>query len=198
MALTESKTVRRISSLFSMGSSRDEDSSQKSQASTSGHLRTPSQNPMTGRAENPSPRRHSASGHNPMATDSISRLNPQATIPPPKFDPSLAAPLMPPPPLTTLDPSHPYNQTGSAPNSRPGSRPNSRPQTPTTLAPPGGGLRGSPTPEAKITKRRSWLPGRSRGDASEETQGVFAAWIAGLQHRVMYDVKPLTNGERVS
>jgi hypothetical protein len=133
-----------------------------------------------------------------MAVNPNSNPNPSAPIPPPKVDPRLTAPLRPPPSLPTLDPSQSYNGSSSGHNSGPGSRPNSRPQTPTSLVPPGGGIRGSPTPEAKSTKRRSWLPGRSRAESNDESKGLFTAWIAGLPHKVMYDVNPLVNGERVS
>lgn len=74
-------------------------------------------------------------------------------------------------------------------SSRPGSRANSpnrsRPTTPGRPITPGS--------EGRLTKRRSWFPGRSRGESRSEATNIPMpqAWVASPQDKIPYDLTPL-------
>ena len=92
--------------------------------------------------------------------------------------------------------------------SRPGSRQASRdaslsrPTTPSIMAPMGD---GSPitrplTPGSagqKISKRRSWLPGKSDKGSGGDGKLNPQAWIAGLKEHIAYNTKLLYEGDVV-
>ncbi|EXJ61705.1 hypothetical protein A1O7_02134 [Cladophialophora yegresii CBS 114405] len=118
-------------------------------------------------------------------------------------------PLAPPPRLTESGSVRPPSSHRSGPDSRPTSRNSSihsrdgsrsRPQTPNLLIPPGNthspGLPAT-SPVAKITKKKSWLPGKSDKHKFEDGSTSSKAWIAGIRDHMPYDLAPLSKGERV-
>lgn len=121
-------------------------------------------------------------------------------------------PLAPPPLLTESGAVRPPSSHRSGPDSRPASRNSSphsqphsrnasgsRPQTPSLLIPPvTAGSPGLPaTPPSKITKKKSWLPGKADKHKFEDGPTTSKAWIAGLREFVAYDPTPLILGARV-
>ncbi|OCT49704.1 hypothetical protein CLCR_06655 [Cladophialophora carrionii] len=118
-------------------------------------------------------------------------------------------PLAPPPLLTESGSVRPPSSHRSGTDSRPTSRNSSahsrdgsrsRPQTPNLLIPPGNtGSPGLPatSPVAKITKKKSWLPGKSDKHRFEDGPTSSKAWIAGIRDHMPYDLAPLSKGERV-
>ena len=111
-----------------------------------------------------------------------------------------------PPPLVTATGStcpqsrgspqlRPSSDVWSPPSSREGSR--SRPQTP--AGSPQFTTSRSGTPDsARMSKKKSWLPGKLSKSDVEIVEGEPKAWIAGLQEHVSYDLKPLLQGGKVS
>ena len=53
------------------------------------------------------------------------------------------------------------------------------------------------SPSAKITKKKSWLPGKSDKHKFEDGSRSRKAWIAGIPEHVAYDVNPLVSGSKV-
>jgi hypothetical protein len=118
-------------------------------------------------------------------------------------------PLPPPPLLSVSGPVRPPSSQRSGPDSRPASRNSSahsrdgsrsRPQTPNLMIPPMA--TGSPSlpatpPSARITKKRSWLPGKSDKHRFGDEPGSLKAWIAGIPEHVAYDVAPLIRGGKI-
>ncbi|KIX04496.1 uncharacterized protein Z518_05366 [Rhinocladiella mackenziei CBS 650.93] len=130
-----------------------------------------------------------------------------------EVDPVENLPRLAPPPLLSesgfVRPPSSHRGTDSRPGSRAsspqsqvqsrdGSR--SRPQTPNSLIPPGAatstGQPATPT-SAKITKKKSWLAGKSDKHEFEDGHSHQKAWIAGLREYVAYDLTPLLRGEKV-
>lgn len=214
MAAPLNKSAKKISSLFSLGNSRDDTESILSQSSTSSNGRGSSRDlpplPPTGPGFNaPLPKSASIShnsGHTPKTS-----INFHERMPPPISTAPLS-PLAPPPTLVNYGPPRPASSHGSVRSSRPGSRPGSRagstdgsrsrPSTPTLMAPPGSA--SSPitrvqagSRDSKVPKRHSWLPKRP-GQEGEELGGYEAkAWIAGLREHIPYDLSSVIRGERV-
>lgn len=194
------KPGKRISSLLSIGSSK-EATSPRSSASNSPNIdsqHSPGHGSLDGGRNSERVLRHSASAHN---------LSSRA----PLVDND--APLPPPPSLVTVNqdladssnnPS--YNRPRSAGGNRPGSSGGLRPGSSGGLkvrpGSMGGSRPGSPASDSRQSKRMSWLPGsRSRRSSSEEEKPRMptknSAWVAGLPERYPYDLTPLINGERV-
>ena len=98
-------------------------------------------------------------------------------------------------------PSRPPSRVGLTPTSRPSSRtgltPISTPISPVKhLSRP-----TTPTTEKRLSKRRSWLPGRSKHDSADEGEGAHApphAWELSPNQQRPYDVSPLLNFQKVS
>ena len=98
-------------------------------------------------------------------------------------------------------PSRPASRAGLTPISRPASRvgliPISRPTSPDKhLSRP-----ATPTTEKRLSKKRSWLPGRSKHDSADEGGGAHTtprAWVLSPHQQRTYDVSPLLNFQRVS
>lgn len=82
--------------------------------------------------------------------------------------------------------------TGRSAAIRPGSRPPSRPASPIKSRPQ------TPTKETKLSRRRSWLPGRSKTGVQED-HVVYPsqAWIVMPDENVPYDVSLLANFQKV-
>jgi len=189
----ESKTAKRLSSLFSLGNqdpgvhrppspspSRltqfSRNASPVGQRSSPSHLQHPSPtqrlSPTTSVAHSPSSR----VSHAPEIADVTAN---GLLLPPPLIDPS---------PLRTSSPT--------------GSRPGSRPASPIRpLHPPDSPRRPwTPTTEAGRAKRRSWLPGhRGHGEspATAEAAHGLGAWISGAGGRIPYDLSCLVNAQTV-
>ena len=88
----------------------------------------------------------------------------------------------------------------SRPPSRPPSQPASRPTSPAKLRPPTPTARPlTPTTEAKLAKRKSWMLGKPRktaqdgGDHGSQSQ----AWMVTPKEKTPYDVSELANFHRV-
>lgn len=89
----------------------------------------------------------------------------------------------------------PGSRSKSRPASIAGSRGGSRPASPTK---PFRSL--TPTHEARLSKRRSWLPGRSRPQSRDVGGGMPQAWVVlpGQEEKITYDVSPLADLGRES
>lgn len=187
------KSAKRISSLFSLGSHKDQNSASNSPATSPSYPPADSQNPR--RRSQSRPTRHVST---PNAVFSEPRTLPNNGAPMDRFD---LESLPPPPSLTTVN----HDLASSAPSS-PGGRPQSRgremsrPTSSVGLAIPGSTPQSRPgTP----SKRRSWMPGmpgRSRASSMERRPAppmLPSAWIAGLDQKVVYDLGPLSRGEQV-
>jgi hypothetical protein len=184
------KSAKRISSLFSLGSHKEQNSN-GSQAPPSG-LNSPSDFSQDRRRRSSSrPTRH-------VSTPNALYSSEPRTVPPPEpFD------LPPPPSLLSVN----HDLATSAPSSpidRPGSRGRdmsmSRPSSSAGLAIPGSAPDSRPSTPSK---RRSWMPGmgaRSRAGSMDRRvppSMLPGAWIAGLDQKVVYDMGPLSRGEQV-
>lgn len=188
------KSAKRISSLFSLGSHKDSDSS------------SPQHHPVLSK---PSPDQYKRD-----RCQSVARPTPRH-VSAPQFDSSESRPYMspgaenfsmdlpPPPSLMSIN----QDLAGSAPSSpdRPQSRGRRlslvRPISSAGLFVPGSGPDSRPS--TPTSKRRSWIPGRARA-SSMDTRSmptspppVPSAWIAGLDQKVVYDLGPLARGEQV-
>lgn len=132
----------------------------------------------------------------------------------PNHDPNGTSPALAPPPLLfESGVARPPSSQRSASQSRPGSRASSarseihsqegsrsRPQTPTLLISTTAtdSLSRPATPSAgKISKKKSWVPGKHDRNKLEDGSSPRKAWIAGLREHVPYDLAPLITGQRV-
>ena len=89
----------------------------------------------------------------------------------------------------------------SRPPSRPPSQPASRPASPIKLRPPTPTARPlTPTTEAKLAKRRIWMPGKSRKEGQDGGDHVNSpqAWVVTPREKIPYDVSGLAGFHRVS
>lgn len=185
------KSAKRISSLFSLGSNKDA-SNPPSPRSPSMPKPAPDQVPHDSRPRSSSRPARIVSNPVPNFSQPLS----PSTMNMDQFDDS---PLPPPPSLLTVN----QDLADSAPNSpdlRPQSRgrrlSSSRPSSSAGLGVPGSGTDSRPgTP----SKRRSWMPGRARASSMDvrSSPQLPSAWIAGLEHKVPYDLGPLGRGEQV-
>ena len=207
MATPLNKSARKISTLFSSGTSRDDSDSVLSRSSTSSHLRGSSHDlPGAGSRSNASlPKSASLSkiaGHRAHTS-----INSHTPIMPTPISTAPLSPLPPPPTLVNYGPPRPASSHGSV-RSRPSSRATSRegsrsrPSTPTTIGPPGSA--NSPiartqttSRDTKLSKRHSWLP-KKPGHGPDELGGQEPkAWIAGLREHIPYELSPIFRGEKV-
>ena len=206
MAAPLTRSAKRISSLFSVGTSQDESDSSLSHSGTSSRLRRSSQDmPRTGPSSYaPLPKSASLSNFSGHRTNTS--FNSDVLMPPPTSTAQLS-PLAPPPTLVSYGAPRPASSHGSARStrsSRAGSRDGnrSRPSTPTTKGPPPSA--GSPisraqitSRESKLSKRHSWLP-KNKGQNPEDSKDHEPkAWIAGLREHISYDLLPVFRGEKV-
>lgn len=89
----------------------------------------------------------------------------------------------------------------SRPPSRPPSQPASRPASPIKFRPQTPTARPlTPTTEAKLAKRRSWMPGKLRKAGQDEGDHVHSpqAWMVTPNEKIPYDVSALASFHRVS
>lgn len=196
----ESKTVKRLSSLFSLSA----------------------QDPRVHRPSSPSSTHRSHSSRNtspvgkPLSTSHLQPSSPTRHISPtnsaapspslrishaPELADVTANGLLLPPPLADHPSLRTASPTGSRPGSRAGSGLGSRPASPSRpLDSPDGPLRPlTPTTEARQAKRRSWLPGRSHTDSAGTSEAAHGlrAWISGAGGRIPYDLSRLVNAQPV-
>lgn len=197
MLSAPAKSAKRISSLFSLGSAKDNGSSTSPSASP--RLKTTPDHVGQDRVRsNSRPTRHVSS---PQVLSSETR--PVQQTPGALDDLDLNSPLPPPPSLLAVNQDL-ADTAGNSPDGRPQSRGRSRPSSSGGLAPPGSGpipRPGTPS-ESKASKRRSWMPGRSRASsvdnrANNTNNQMPNAWVAGLDQKVPYDIGPLLRGEPV-
>ncbi|KAL4787444.1 hypothetical protein BJX76DRAFT_318624 [Aspergillus varians] len=182
------KSAKRISSLFSLSSHKDA-ASPSSPRSPSLPKHSPDQIPQDSQRQ------------------SFSRPDGPSTAPVPNFshpaspgsmnDFDLDTPLPPPPSLLAVnqDLADSASNSSDRPQSRGRRMSTSRPASSGGLAIPGGPDSRPGTP----SKRRSWMPGRARAssvDVRPNTQ-LPSAWIAGLEHKILYDMGPLGRGEQI-
>lgn len=174
------KSAKRISSLFSLGS-KDRDS-QNSPVSP-------------GFQETANRRRSSSKPTRHVSTPNAVFSSEPRTMP----DPLDLESLPPPPSLLAVN----HDLASSAPSSPSDARPRSRgrdmsrPSSSVGLAIPGSNPDSRPSTPSK---RRSWMPGRSRASSIDKrplAPQLPAAWIAGLDQKVVYDLSPLSRGEQV-
>ena len=188
----------RLSSLLSLGHSKHDSISSLSPSSSSSNLYDASQEHAFG-----------GSGSAPQVTQSPSKnkLHKNAssgTYTPPPID-TMSMPLAPPPVLSSDGIARPPSSAGhlSRPGSRQASREasRSRPTTPSLLVPSDSAtsLSRPQTPDSKkISKKRSWLPGKLDKTFADTGHHLPQAWIAGLREHVPYDLNSLLDGEKVS
>ena len=193
--------TKRISSLFSIGSSSSERSGASSDTTAARHPNKASRDSSPANlpqlstnipvsASNPDLR----NGHAPTKSASPGRLTPT-------FRPT--TPIEPGNLLSQMDAMKETSQRttspGSRPNSRPasrsGSRAGSRPSSPTKFFRP-----LTPSQEIKLSKRRSWLPGKNRPESHDGAGEMLRAWLLepGQQESIQYDLAPLANLRKVS
>jgi hypothetical protein len=207
MATPLNKSAKKISSLFSLSSSKDDSNSILSEPGASSHLRGASNDYL--KAESTSHATllsKSASNPNLSGHKTNASTDPRGPMPPP-INTAPLSPLAPPPTLVNYGPPRPassHDSVRSRPSSRAASREasRSRPSTPTTMAPPGSAnspiARTQITPrDSKVLKRHSWLPKRPGQGEEEAGSHEPKAWIAGLREHVPYDISPVLSGERV-
>lgn len=186
------KSAKRISSLFSLSSNKDA-TSPSSPRSPSLPRQTPDQQP-------PDTRRRSSSRPARLSSAPVPNFShPGHPASPSPMRENFDEPLPPPPSLLAVN----QDLADSAPNS-PDGRPQSRgrrlsssnrPSSSAGLGVPGGPDSRPGTP----SKRRSWMPGRARASSVDvrSIPQLPGAWIAGLEHKILYDLGPLGRGEQV-
>ena len=188
----------RLSSLFSPGHLKHDSASSLSPSGSSSNLYDVSQDHAFG-----------GSGTSQVtqlpSKNKLNKSTPSGTYTLPPID-TMAEALPPPPVLSEDGIARPPSSAGqlSRPSSRQASREasRSRPTTPSLLLPSDSttSLSRPQTPDSKkVSKRRSWLPGKSDKHFADAGQyNPPQAWIAGLREHVPYDLTPLLNGEKVS
>lgn len=186
------KSAKRISSLFSLGSSKDQNSP--------GSLPSPGFNSSD--ATNDRHRRSSSRPTRHVSTPNAAFSTEPRTMPDTPLDFDLEN-LPPPPSLLSVNhdlaSSAPSSPTTGRPQSR--GREMSRPSSSVGLAIPGSAPDSRPSTPSK---RRSWMPGmaaRSRASSMDKrppAPSLPGAWIAGLDQKVVYDLGPLSRGEQVN
>ncbi len=241
------KSARRISSIFSLGSTSSDKSNSKSNRPPSIHTphdsRTPSPSKLhpthtsTLQPSASSPNlRTPRSGESPRLDPSFDPIYPASAIRGHDLPPGVYKPL--PLPPGSFRGARPHSAASSRPSSPPknfsrpsssnGSRPASpskaflrpmtstsergRPSRPASMVSLTATSRpisptkhlsrpATPISERQTSKRRSWLPGRSKhesAEASGEAQAPPLAWALVPEQQIPYDVSPLLNFQKVS
>jgi hypothetical protein len=177
--------AKRLSAIFSL--SKDDHGTDHSQ-----HSRNPSDSMYNASLAPPrAGRLHKSTS--PTTPSQAEPTFPEPTLP--------ITPLAPPPLLTGDGMFRPPSSAGSG--SRPPSQASvrSRPQTPSFAITPTESnspvLPTTPGSAGKLSKKSSWLPGKSSRNKNGE-QPLSRAWIAGLPDHIPYDLTPLLAGDRVS
>ncbi|KAJ5361849.1 hypothetical protein N7541_002693 [Penicillium brevicompactum] len=178
------KSAKRISSLFSLGSKDRESQS----------------SPISPSFPETEKRRRSSS----RPTRHVSTPNAVFSSEPRTMPSPLDMESLPPPPSLMAVNQDLASSAPSSPVARPQSRGRemSRPSSSAGLAIPGSNPDSRPSTPSK---RRSWMPGmsgmtgRSRASSTDKrpTPMLPAAWIAGLDQKVVYDLTPLSRGDQI-
>lgn len=200
------KSAKRISSLFSLGS-KDHHSSQQQKQQKQQKQQQP---PHLARPPPEQAPAEQSPGIQPRHVSSpafrTSPIDPTRTgsVTPGSIDQfDLDSPLPPPPSLLEVNQDL-ANSTPGSPDSRPRSR--SRAQSGSRPSSPGGlSVRDQSRPGTPTSHRRkSWMPGWPRPGSVDVkpasptlSAGAPAAWIAGLEQKVVYDLDLLSRGEQV-
>ncbi|KAK2836979.1 hypothetical protein FQN49_006528, partial [Arthroderma sp. PD_2] len=188
LAAPSNNPVRRLSSLFSMGSPKPDEkrsSSKSSQATAASRSSSTQSSPLQGQ-------------YNQQEQAHISTLNPRnVSAPVPGENPYQT--YTPPPRLSSLNPdlaspespdAHRRRQSWSDAIPRFGAaRPGSRSSSGLGVS----GVNINPTPAA-VGKARNWAPTKSKMGANSGKR----AWIAGTENDLEYDISNLLAGERVT
>lgn len=134
----------------------------------------------------PMPIRAQSPGGSPGRSRPVSRGNPTDSRPASRGNPFDSRSSSRPPS------SRPQSRPPSLPASRPASPIKLRPQTPTSRP-------LTPTTDAKLAKRRSWMPGKPRkaGQMEEDHANSLQAWIITPNEKIPYDVSGLANFHKV-
>lgn len=184
------KSAKRISSLFSLGSHKDQASPSSPTFNSSDHI------------PNERRRRQSTSRLTRHVSTPTALYSEPRTVPSEGIDRLDLEGLPPPPSLSQVNNDFSSSAPTSPVDSRPKSRGRdfSRPSSSAGLAIPRTNTDSRPgTP----SKRRSWMPGRSRANSVEKRASMMpmpqlpGAWIAGLDQKIVYDLGPLSRGEQV-
>lgn len=198
MATAADKPSRRISSIFSLGSNSSGKSGASSNTSTSLHPNEASRNASPAKLPQLSTEiRESASTPDLRSGDAPTSTSASPGRLTPTFRPisaSEAGILLSPVDSMRQSPQR-TGSPGSRSNSRPASGAGSRPSSPTKFFRP-----LTPTQETKLSKRRSWLPGRSRPESHDGGGTIPQAWLVepGQKENIRYDLAPLANLRKVS
>ncbi|KMU72189.1 hypothetical protein CISG_00498 [Coccidioides immitis RMSCC 3703] len=195
------KSAKRLSSLFSLGSSKEpkQDKHQARTHAASGSLSSQSAKSVDhASASSQRTIRHAASVQNFQDSQTVIPAPRNVSAPLPVADPHRDSLLMPPPSLAVVN-SDVAAESSSNENHRRrqswgGSIPGlGRPRSGTGTRP------SNLNTESRPSKGRSWVPGRS-GRGSEvvtDSRPMMRAWIAGTHHEMPYDVDKLVAGERI-
>ena len=146
----------------------------------------------------PMPMRAQSPGGSRDSSRPVSRGNPLDSRPASRGNPFDSRPASPGNPFDNRPASRP--PSGRSP-SRPPSQPASRPASPIRLRPQTPTARPlTPTTEAKLAKRRSWMPGKLRKREQDEGDHVNnpQAWMVAPNEKIPYDVSGLANFQKVS
>ena len=184
------KPGRRLSSLFSLGSSKDP-------APVAGHPRTHSHSQSsehlpsdkTWRKQRPA-LHHSASAQH-LSARPVTAAPGNGASPEPRTNGFLTPPssqaLLRPEAAASSDDAHGHARPSSVGISG----------MPTGFVWPGVGARTSY--ESRSVKGRSWVPGKSRGNSADLTypKTTMRAWVAGAGFAIPYELAPLLAGGRV-
>lgn len=200
MATSPNKPSKRMSSLFSIGSTSSERSGASSNTSESLHPNKASRDSSPANLPQLSTDLR-VSASNP---DLRNERTPTKSASPGRLTPTLrpTTPIEPGNLLSQMDPVRdssqrsmsPGGRPNSGPASRPGSRANSRTSSPTKFFRP-----LTPSQETKLSKRRSWLPGKTRPESHDGVGEMLRAWLLDpdQQESIKYDLAPLANFRRV-
>lgn len=200
MLSAPAKQAKRISSLFSLNSNKERGSNPSSPTGSPGF---PRPSPDGTPAES-NDRRRSSRSPQPGSSSYFDRPEPRRVASQGVLgDVDLDGPLPPPPSLLAVnhdladgDNRSQQGRSRSRERSRSGSRSASRPGSSRGLTVPGSAPDSRPSTPAK---RRSWMPGKSRTSSRDwSADQPSAGWIAGLDHKIHYDLEKLVRGDRVS
>ncbi|KAI9775835.1 MAG: hypothetical protein M1835_005681 [Candelina submexicana] len=199
MTSTRERSIKRLSSLFSLGGGSSEPKLQIPQSVSASRSPTRSQSPV-GRRLSRSPIQNAPNSQ--LLSPHLTPGHPSPIVPPVIPEAGSATSLAPPSPLGESGASRHFSPTRSRPGSRLGSPSRSRPGSSLGNSRQASPVRATtPTTDPKA-KRRSWLSTRSRRESHDPGPIHHTrAWIAGdesrVDGRIEYDLSPLERGEKI-
>ncbi|KAI2084578.1 hypothetical protein LOZ35_006771 [Ophidiomyces ophidiicola] len=194
MLAAPAKSAKRLSSLFSLGSSRPKDDSKPPRSHAASHSQSQSPSPSQSQSPHATAARHGPSASQPALrhSASVQDLHNKTTSTPRNVSAPLpSCEFLPPPALAMVNPS--VAAADPLDDSR------QRPQSwATNFSRPMSACEPLPTP--KPPKTRSWVPGKLRkaSDAMPNPAQKMRAWVAGTPQDIPYDVDRLVAGDKVS